>query len=98
MIPANEYANMSSDQKALHNQHLIRHLVRLRSYEPEIAREAASITNTIFTNKPDLNAPRAVVEAYAALCVHQKHKPWMPPAMFARLKTWLNYAGAQMDD
>ena len=97
MIPADQYRKMSSDQKALHNAEIIYQLQRLRLYKPEIAREANAITNTIYTNKPDLNAPRAVVEAYAALCVFQQHTPWMPPQMFARLKTWLNHAGAQMD-
>ena len=97
MIPADQYRRMSSDQKALHNAEIIYQLQRLCSYEPEIAREANAITNTIYTNKPDLNAPRAVVEAYAALCVYQKHTPWMPPQMVARLKTWLIHAGAQMD-
>ena len=97
MIPADQCRKMSSDQKALHNAEIIYQLQRLHSYKPEIAREANAITNTIYTNKPDLNAPRAVVEAYAALCVYQQHTPWMPPQMFARLKTWLNHAGAQMD-
>ena len=97
MIPADQYRRMSSDQKALHNAEIIYQLQRLCSYEPKIAREANAITNTIYTNKPDLNAPRAVVEAYAALCVYQKHTPWMPLQMVARLKTWLNHAGAQMD-
>ena len=75
MIPADQYKQMSSDQKALHNAEIIYQLQRLRSYKPEIAREANAITNTIYTNKPDLNAPRAVVEAYAALCVYQQHTP-----------------------
>ena len=97
MIPADQYRRMSSDQKALHNAEIIYQLQRLCSYEPEIAREANAITNTIYTNKPDLNPPRAVVEAYAVLCVYQKHTPWMPSQMVARLKTWLNHAGAQMD-
>ena len=97
MIPTSHYQNMSSEQKALINRELIYHLQRLQQMEPRVAREATAITNTIYTNKPDLIAPRAVVEAYAALCVYLKHHPWLPPEMFARLQTWLNHAGADMD-
>lgn len=87
---------MSTEQKALINAELILHLRRLQRKAPKLAREATAITNTLFTNKPDLNAPRAVVEAYTALCLYQKHHPWLPPEMFARLKTWLNHAGADL--
>ena len=97
MIPSSHYQKMSPEQKALINKELIHHLQRLQRMQPSITRKATAITNTIFTNKPDLKAPRAVVEAYAALCVYQKHTPWMPPQMFARLKTWLNHAGAELD-
>ena len=97
MIPFDRYARMSDEQKHLLNVQLYHQLERLKRDEPEIAREAAAITNTLFTNKPNLNAPKAAVEAYAALCVYQKHHPWLPPQMFARLKTWLNHAGAEMD-
>ena len=97
MIPSQRYKSISMEEKALVHTELIYHLQRLQQMEPRIAREATAITNTLYTNNPHLNAPRAVVEAYAALCVYQQHKPWMPPQMIARLKTWLNHAGAQMD-
>ena len=97
MIPSHKYQAMSMEQKALLNTELIHHLQRLQHTDPKVAREASAITNTMYTNKPDLSAPRAVVEAYAALCVYQKHHPWLPPEMFARLKTWLNSAGADLE-
>lgn len=88
---------MSLEQKTLLNAELIYHLQRLQRSHPQVAREASAIANTMFTNRPDLNAPKAVVEAYAALCLYQKHHPWLPPEMFARLKTWLNSAGADLE-
>jgi len=97
VIPSDQYARMTDEQKHMHNLLLVHQLERFKRHEPEIAREAAAITNTLFTNKPDLNAPKATVEAYAALCIYQKHHPWLPPQIFARLKTWLNYAGAEID-
>ena len=84
---------MSDEQKHLLNVQLYHQLERLKRDEPEIAREAAVITNTLFTNKPDLNAPKAAVEAYAALCVyHKQHQ--VTATDVRRLKTWLNHAGA----
>ena len=98
MIPQSHYKRMSDDQKNVLNLHIIHELKRLHKLNPEVSREAQKVANTIYTNNPSIKAPRAVTEAYAALCISQtKQHTWLPPELVGRLKTWLNAAGAEIE-